>query len=331
VTAEGKPIAIAGASFGSTGDVASKGTGGGLVSMNCEGPTKFIGPGCLDVQIEGKNVHLLGDPMLNNCGPSGSPPNAATMTGVIQGPGPMTFIYGDDAPCPLCEQTHPIPEGEEVGACLSKVFKNLRERLQEFNEELEGLDIADDPRKAAFQLARVVSERNILMGYLQSEAVLRFDPFETASFTRGYMVGSLVCACRTAKKCLVTTSGSSPPGFVKATKGTGFTFVGNTFQPTPAQLRVVAAVNPGREVWSCAAPKLIDAADGHQASQMLEMMYAPRGPGPKVTFKVRTLDAAGREKKVEEMTKRFKGGDKVPSCEICQKLLPGMVCKAKCN
>src|SRR4030095_2330675 len=79
VTMDGEPIAIAGASFGSMGDVASKGTGGGIVSNNCEGPTKFIAPGSLNVQVEGKNVHLLGDTMSNNNGPSGSPPNAATM------------------------------------------------------------------------------------------------------------------------------------------------------------------------------------------------------------------------------------------------------------
>src|SRR5689334_20057763 len=47
VKIEGNEVAIAGASFGSMGDVASKGTGGGIVSMNVEGPTKFIGPGAL--------------------------------------------------------------------------------------------------------------------------------------------------------------------------------------------------------------------------------------------------------------------------------------------
>jgi hypothetical protein len=52
--------------------------------MNCEGPTKFIGPGSFDVKVEGKNVQFLGDQMLNNCGPSGSPANAATMFGVLQ-------------------------------------------------------------------------------------------------------------------------------------------------------------------------------------------------------------------------------------------------------
>jgi hypothetical protein len=86
VTIEGNPVAIQGASFGSSGDVASQGTGGGIVSNNVEGPTKFIGPGSFDVQIEGKNVQLLSDPMMNNCGPGGSPPNAATMGGVLQVP-----------------------------------------------------------------------------------------------------------------------------------------------------------------------------------------------------------------------------------------------------
>ncbi|WP_342377925.1 DUF4150 domain-containing protein [Myxococcus stipitatus] len=87
VTIEGDAIAIRGASFGSSGDMASKGTGGGLVSSNTHGPTKFIGPGSMTVKVEGKNVQLLSDPMLNNCGPSGSPANSATMAGLLQKPG----------------------------------------------------------------------------------------------------------------------------------------------------------------------------------------------------------------------------------------------------
>ncbi len=86
VTVEAKPVAIRGASFGSQGDAASKGTGGGIVSANTHGPTRFVSPGSMDVKIEGKNVHLLGDMMLNNCGPSGAPANSATMAGVVQQP-----------------------------------------------------------------------------------------------------------------------------------------------------------------------------------------------------------------------------------------------------
>lgn len=85
VKIEGNTVAIRGASFKSMGDMASKGTGGGLISANTHGPAKFITPGSLTVKIEGKSVHLLGEPMLNNCGPSGSPPNTgATMMGVHQ-------------------------------------------------------------------------------------------------------------------------------------------------------------------------------------------------------------------------------------------------------
>jgi uncharacterized Zn-binding protein involved in type VI secretion len=82
VRIEGHAVAIRGATFESMGDMASKGTGGGLISANTHGPTKFITPGSMNVKIEGKSVHLLGEPMLNNCGPSGSPPNTgATMSG----------------------------------------------------------------------------------------------------------------------------------------------------------------------------------------------------------------------------------------------------------
>ncbi len=92
VTIEGNAVAIRGASFGSMGDMASKGTGGGLVSSNTHGPTKFAGPGSMNVKIEGKNVQLLSDPMLNNCGPSGSPANSATLAGVLQAPGTPAIV-----------------------------------------------------------------------------------------------------------------------------------------------------------------------------------------------------------------------------------------------
>lgn len=86
VTFDGDPVAIKGCSFASMGDVASKGTGGGLISNNVEGAAKFIAPGSMTVFVEGGNVHLLGDVMSNNNGPSGSPPNAATMMGAVHAP-----------------------------------------------------------------------------------------------------------------------------------------------------------------------------------------------------------------------------------------------------
>src|SRR5512142_1823500 len=44
VEIEGNAVAIRGATFESIGDMASKGTGGGLISANTHGPAKFISP-----------------------------------------------------------------------------------------------------------------------------------------------------------------------------------------------------------------------------------------------------------------------------------------------
>ncbi len=122
VKINGQPVALEGATFGSQGDVASKGTGGGIVSSAAHGITKFIGPGSMNVKIEGKRVHLLGDPMLNNCGPGGSPPNAATMMGIVQEPG-----YG------TASQADPRPGHEEGGEpyCppTDEEFKDRRNQL----------------------------------------------------------------------------------------------------------------------------------------------------------------------------------------------------------
>ena len=75
---DGKKVAIKGSSFKSqpSGDVASKGTGGGIVSAETQGKTEWVAPGSMDVKAEGKNIQLLGDAMTNN---GGSPVNAATM------------------------------------------------------------------------------------------------------------------------------------------------------------------------------------------------------------------------------------------------------------
>jgi hypothetical protein len=149
VTIEGKKVAIKGATFGSMGDVASKGTGGGLVSANTHGPTKFVGPGSLDVKIEGKNVQLLGDPMLNDCGGGGSPPNSATVVGVLQGPG-LAAVFGDE-PCPLCGKAH-------------------EEKLEEDDDTKDAADKLADAANAAVDEAKVERERRIAQAQAQADA-----------------------------------------------------------------------------------------------------------------------------------------------------------------
>lgn len=131
VTIEGKAVAIKGSTFESMGDMASKGTGGGLISANTHGITKFVGPGSMDVKIEGKNVQLLSDPMLNNCGPSGSPPNAATLVGVLQPTG-LAALWGDEV-CPLCNKAHgddgKLQEMKDTQGEVEKLRKAIRAGL----------------------------------------------------------------------------------------------------------------------------------------------------------------------------------------------------------
>lgn len=108
----GKKVAIKGATFKSIGDAASKGTGGGVVSATTHGVTQFVGPGSMNVKFEGKNVQLLSDPMLNNCGPSGTPSNAATVVGIMQKSGLMTAVEAQK--CVVCEKDHEALEETEA-------------------------------------------------------------------------------------------------------------------------------------------------------------------------------------------------------------------------
>jgi hypothetical protein len=64
------------------------------------------------VEIEGKNVQFLSDPMLNNCAAGGSPPNAATLMGVIQESGLVVAV--EAAECPVCQRNHGALEETEA-------------------------------------------------------------------------------------------------------------------------------------------------------------------------------------------------------------------------
>ncbi len=91
VKIEGKKVAIKGSYYMSqpSPDVASKGTGGGIVSQATQGKTEFVAPGSMNVKAEGKNIQLLGDAMTNN---GGSPANSGTMPGNQQAPAGVGII-----------------------------------------------------------------------------------------------------------------------------------------------------------------------------------------------------------------------------------------------
>src|SRR6185295_5383828 len=58
VKIDGNKVAIKGSFYMSqpSPDVASKGTGGGIISAQTQGKTEFVSPGSMDVKAEGKNI-----------------------------------------------------------------------------------------------------------------------------------------------------------------------------------------------------------------------------------------------------------------------------------
>jgi uncharacterized Zn-binding protein involved in type VI secretion len=130
---EGKKVAIKGTTYKSklSGDMASKATGGGVVSSTEEGTTSFVAPGSMNVKAEGKNIQLLGDAMLNNGG--STPSNSATPTGNIQAPNPGMDLLNKFAN--ECENSVPAKDadgnkkrcttlGTEKHACCEKKIQD---------------------------------------------------------------------------------------------------------------------------------------------------------------------------------------------------------------
>lgn len=357
VTINGHPVAIAGASFGSKGDLASKGTGGGLVSSNTHGPTKFIGPGSMNVKIEGRNVQLLGDPMLNNCGPSGSPANAATMTGIIQASGVMTVIYGDDIPCSLCGKTHPLEAGEETQTAIAALFIRLQEaldaqkqqilqrgklakekhqkerllgQLEEKNTEENrrmgrGLNSKQREELATLpaEISAIGAQIDALDSFFKSSAVLRFCG-ERKTYAKGYMIGAMICIC--SAKRVAACSGHAAPGFLKTVATVGFECAS-----------VPVSAGAPEEKWMCAAKQIMKRHGTHRPKQLIERLFYPAveglkvDKGPKIAFKVR-IEEIGTKKlsEPEEREQAFCNGENVPSCLECQNKLPAMYCQTKC-
>ena len=118
------------------------------------------------MKIEGKNVQLLGEPMLNNCGPSGSPPNTgATMTGAdhrdLSGGDNPLEINCKDAPekpgstkftdCEkeeICAKCASVNEQAKAGALKrrDKSYEAAREAGDKKCDQLKGFAARDSPK-----------------------------------------------------------------------------------------------------------------------------------------------------------------------------------------
>ncbi len=311
VTIEGKKVAIRGATFGSMGDVASKGTGGGIVSANVEGPTRFVGPGSMDVKFDGKNVQLLGDPMLNNCGPGGSPANAATMMGVIQQSGAVVFITGDDK-CPLCKGTH----GKQGSFKENKATKVNAERL------------AKKLSKKEYPVAT-------MLGVVQCRCKAKHYAERSGETDGGFCATAEELGWHHAQtpKDGDETDNDEDDG---ATENVVLRFLKKRFKQREGRVQDVwdeaerrfqkfrrnpelpAAYPPGR----CAAPKalVLLMEDEARPGGITEQWFHPQGKPTRGKIKFRDRESG------TVVAGPFDHGKTVPPCGTCNLLLPMMLC-----
>lgn len=314
VTIAGKRVAIQGATFGSMGDIASKGTGGGIISANVEGPTSFVGPGAMDVKFDGKNVQLLGDPMLNNCGPSGSPANAATMLGVVQAAGAVVFVTGDDK-CPLCKKSH----GKQGSIKETKATKVNAERL-------------------AKKLAKKEYPNATMIGVVQCRCKAKHYAERSGETDNDFCASAEALGWHHAQvpksEDQEENEGSDADGFSNRNGVLAFlknrfkertdavediwVDADNEFQKFRRNQQLPAAYPPGR----CAAPKALVLVMQDKAfpGGITEQWFHPEGKPTRGQIKFRDRVSG------TVVAGPFEHGKTVPPCGTCCVLLPMMIC-----
>jgi uncharacterized Zn-binding protein involved in type VI secretion len=313
VKIEGNAVAIKGATFDSIGDVASKATGGGLISANTHGPTKFIGPGSMDVKIEGKNVQLLSDPMLNNCGPSGSPPNAATLNGLIQMFGGVVVVQ--EGKCPICQKSH----GEfKESASTSK--------------DADG--IADAYEKILKKAAPGI-DHGTMIGAVRCHCTQKKYADHSSGVFKEFV--------EAAKGFVVTPSEASiASGTQRPHKSERATQLGAVLQGQAGQKRAEQVLRHARYLQrqnkqggptaypagTCAGQGVLVAArcDGAVPVSMSEKWFSTKGKSVVGAMQYDQVAADGSVLK-DMTTKEFVPGSSVPPCRTCDLIVPYLICK----
>lgn len=306
-----KIVAVKGASFKSMGDMASKGTGGGLISANTHGPCKFISPGSMDVKFEGKNVHLLTDMVTNNGGPSGTPPNAATMMGAIQAPGVVYIVRKEN--CPVCHKEHDdLAESEATQADAQGI--------------LDAYGATGAYKKAMIGVVHCAK------GHKHAHSTQSTD-YRFTDSVKDYHFVAQDKQPNTIEKMQDVTQNS--PTFQRALQQANLAIdiqsvYRNKQNPLPEE-REEASVSrnpPG----ACAAQKALVAARLHGCtpSAMTEKWFSKARPASedvtalpaKTAGPIRHFNIDGKLDTAE-----FHDGDSVPPCETCNLLIPFLTCQ----
>lgn len=362
---EGHPVAIESSNLStSTGD--EPGTaGGGIISSKTKGKLTWasVSP---DVKYEGKGVVRFMDVTQHNGNTFNTAFISQGGTGFAYADDKPCEVCNKDADAHRVLETPEVAAmASAVIFELDKLMKSQRPIIKEYarlkaernaldNKYKPAIDKLDsqikplqlrqklliaDPQNNRAQLGEVQaalkslqaelqalktkknSEKNILLQRMEAENaklagthVLRKDD-STGTYTMGYMIGALVCRCPSKPKKLAASSTVPTPGFRTAVSNAGFTLV-SAFTMSDRQAARVAKLN---RKWTCAAPKLLQAggANGHKVASISERWYSPMGsPTSLISF----------QKDGQSVKQVFESGETVPSCELCQELVPEMVC-----
>ncbi|WP_163866059.1 DUF4150 domain-containing protein [Myxococcus eversor] len=234
-----------------------------------------------------------------------------------------------DAALRLTPKKQRLNELREVVRSPAAADKStIKDQLIPLQEEVKAAEqAAKKKRKLDIENEDALTrEMNVLKSQLESMPPLLRWHEDEKNYTKGYMIGVLLCRC--AKKALIAISGSDvTPGFrqvmqqtIHAAHGTSSFELVESFQMSDHQEQVI----DGRERnWECAAPKLIQAggAAGHKARTMSERWFSPMGTSTSAIQYSHT-DVKGTAPKSRE----FGHGETVVSCKECQELLPEMLC-----
>jgi hypothetical protein len=334
------------------------GTVGGIISSKFKGAMSWP-MGSLDVKAEGKSVVRFLDTALHN---------GNSFNSVFIDDGGTGFAYGDDAPCDVCKEpyekhlVHETPEVRARAAGLLRAMNEIYEAQRELVErafqtrtQLKGMNSKNRAVRRAMPaaarpgfdaaLAACAAVLAGINGGLEGTHLLVMDD-DTDTYTQGYMVG--VCMCRCGAKAIAASSAREvTPGFRQAVANCGLELADAMPALSANQQSNVDRI--GKGIWTCAAPKMINALKGHKPRTMTEMYFQrsavvtatynytdrrgtartltrtdsfPRREGVKVVYR---FTARGDTHMVENT---FGSGETTPSCDRCKVNLPEMLCKA---
>lgn len=356
VCIEGNPVANVKSKIAtSSGD--EPGTVGGVISGRFKGAMTWK-TGSLDVKAEGESVVRFLDAGFHN----GNSFNSAFIN--VGGTG---FAYGDDQPCQRCgksyakHRVHETDEARRNAAGLLQAMNDIweeqeavvgqafseRERMRLLNANRSNIrSNMAQPMRAAVDtaIAAATAAFQAANAQLAGTHLLVMDE-GTDTYTQGYMIG--VCICQCAARAVAACSASeTPPGFRDAVGRCGLQLAENMPALSATQSANLTRVGRG-PTWSCAAPKLINALEGHKPRTLTEMFYQ-QGGGANVEYNyvdkrgtARSVTRSGafprrqgvnvRYRRTQDgdttfVQENFGSGETAPSCDRCKVNLPEMLC-----